>query len=198
MPLLRTLVLLLVAGQLAACVGPFRDRSLVYRDAADAPVLALPEGQETRPVRPLFPVPPETGPREWPKKFEVPRPRPLPADVVSQAPVPEAPAGQAGRPVLTQDGNGYPVLSIQGDFNAVWDGLDQSLRAAGVKVEDRDQRLSLYYVRLTDADGRQSTYQLRVTRGQTAFVLALQKDDDTLAPQAMTRTLFESIANRWP
>jgi len=197
MRLPQTLVLLLAAGLLTACVGPFRDRSLVYREAADVPPLALPDGQETRPVRPLFPVPPETGTVEWPKKFEVPRPRPLPADTASASPAP-AQASSVGKPVLSQDGNGYPVLSIQGDFNAVWDGLDQALRAASVKVEDRDQRLSLYYLRLADAAGKQATYQLRVTRGQTAYVLALQQDDDTLAPQAMTRTLFESIASRWP
>lgn len=197
MRLPQTLALLLAAGLLTACVGPFRDRSLVYREAADLPPLALPDGQETRPVRPLFPVPPETGQVEWPKKFEVPRPRPLPADTASSSPQ-EQPSQPAGKPVLSQDGNAYPVLSIQGDFNTVWDGLDQALRAANVKVEDRDQRLSLYYLRLADAAGKQATYQLRVTRGQTAYVLALQKDDDTLAPQAMTRTLFESIASRWP
>lgn len=191
-------VLLIAASLLTACVGPFRDRSLAYREAADLPPLALPEGQETRPVRPLFPVPPETAPAEWPKKFEVPRPRPLPADTASASPQSAQPSLPGGKPVLSQDGNGYPVLSIYGDFNTVWDGLDQALRAAGVKVEDRDQRLSLYYLRLADAAGKQATYQLRVTRGQTAYVLALQKDDDTLAPQAMTRTLFESIASRWP
>ena len=40
--------------------------------------------------------------------------------------------------------------------------------------------------------------RLYVTRSQAAYTLALQKDDDTLAPQAMTKTLFESIVRHWP
>lgn len=179
---------------LAACAGRGED----YQRAEELPALVLPAGQDARPIKPLFPVPPATVKPEWPDKFVVPRPRPM-TEVVEEVPV----AGANGtlpseRPTLTQDGNGYAVLSIRGDFNAIWDGLDQALRAASIKVEDRDQGLSQYYLSLADVDGKRATYQLRVTRGQSAYNLTLQKDDDTLASQDMTRTLFESIVARWP
>ncbi|MDP2245765.1 outer membrane protein assembly factor BamC [Pseudomonas sp.] len=195
---LRVAGILLSCVLVTACVGPFRDRALDYRQAQDVAPLVLPAGQEARPVRPLFPVPPETGPVEWPAKFEVPKPRPLPQDAVSGVAAPTPDVKGANKPVMTQDGNGYPVLSIQGEFNAVWDTLDQALRAANVKIDDRDQRLAMYFLSLANTDGKPVIYQLRVTRGQTDYTLALQQNDDTLAPQAVTRTLFESIVSRWP
>lgn len=179
---------------LAGCASKGED----YFQAKDLAPLKVPEGAETRQVKPLLPIPPVTAARtEWPAKFEVPRPPPMVE--AAESPEPAAPA-QAGadRPELTVDGNGYAVLSVKGDFNSVWDRLDQALRTAGVKVEDRDQGLAQYYLSLADSDGKKATYQLRVTRGQSAYSLTLQKDDDTLAPQAMTRTLFESIVARWP
>lgn len=185
---------------LAGCSSFFRDRANDYRMTTELAPLTLPPGQESRPIKPLYPIPPGPATKpEWSKKFEAPMPRPLvlsgtqtePAPPTGAAPPPE-------KPVLTQDGNGYPVLSITGDFNAIWDRLDESLRAAKAKIEDRDQRVGLYYLELADADGKKAIYQLRVTRSQSAYILALQKDDDTLAPEAMTKTLFESIVSHWP
>lgn len=185
---------------LSACGSLFRDRGDDYRYAQEVPPLVLPAGQESRPIAPLYPVPPGNGVKPvWPKKFVVPRPKPLPPGLVAATEAPPAmPADASGKPELGQDGNGYPVLSVQGDFNAIWDRLDAALRAAGVKIDDRDQRVGLYYLNLPDAGGKKAAYQLHVTRSQAAYTLALQKDDDTLAPQAMTKTLFESIVRHWP
>lgn len=182
-----------LAVLMAGCASKGED----YFRAQDLPPLDFPEGVETRQIKPLFPIPPVTASRtEWPAKFQVPRP---PALVeVPAAPEPAPVQTGSDRPELTVDGNGYALLSVKGDFNSVWDRLDQALRAAGVKIEDRDQRLAQYYLNLADADGKKATYQLRVTRGQSSYSLTLQKDDDTLATQAMTRTLFESIVARWP
>jgi uncharacterized lipoprotein len=194
MTLIRGVCSVVLAVALAACASKGED----YFLAKEMPPLTLPEGQESRQIKPLFPIPPVTAPQvAWPKKFEVPRPRPI---EVQPAPEAQSPTPQVvnEKPALTVDGNGYTVLSVQGEFNAVWDQLDQALRAAGVKVEDRDQGLSQYFLNLADADGKKATYQLRVMRGQSAYNLTLQKDDDTLASQDMTRTLFESIVARWP
>lgn len=194
MTVFRIVMLSGLSACLAACAGRGED----YQRAEELPALVLPAGQDARPIKPLFPVPPAAVKPEWPAKFVVPRPRPM-AEVVVETPVTGADSPQTSeRPTLTQDGNGYAVLSIRGDFNAIWDGLDQALRAASVKIEDRDQSLSQYYLSLADVDGKRATYQLRVTRGQSAYNLTLQKDDDTLAAQDMTRTLFESIVARWP
>lgn len=168
-----------------------------YRSARDLPPLALPAGTEARPIKPLYAIPPGPVPTTWPKKFEVPKPRPLEvADAAAPAQPAATPAG-ADKPVLTQDGNGYPLVSINGDFNAIWDRLQEALAKAGVKVEDRDQRVSLYYLRLSEG-GKDMPYQLRLSRAQSAWTLTLQKDDDTLAPRDTTRSLFEGIVNNWP
>lgn len=168
-----------------------------YRSVRQVAPLALPAGAETRPIKPLYAIPPGPLPTSWPKKFEVPQPAPL---VVAEAPAGAAPAtpAVADRPVLAQDGNGYPLLTLAGDFNAIWDRLSEALKAAGVKVDDRDQRVAIYYLRVDDEAGKGTPYQLRLARTQSAHALTLQKDDETLAPQATTRTLFEAIVRHWP
>ncbi len=199
MTVMRTSLCLLLAIFLSGCSTWFRDRASDYRTAAEEPPLTLPEGQETRSIKPLYPIPAgEVAKLDTSKKFQVPKPRPLvPTEAASSPEARPAPAVPQ-RPVLTQDGNGYPVVSIAGDFNAVWDRLGEALKAADVKVDDRDQRVGMYYLSLPESGGKAVIYQLRVARGQSACILTLQKDDDTLAPQATTKTLFESIVNRWP
>lgn len=189
---------ILLVATTTGCSTYFRDRASDYRTAKEGAPLQFPEGQETRAIKPLYPVPP--GPESsvnLSKKFEAPKPKPL-AVLPEATPAPTTAATPLQKPVLTQDGNGYPVVSIEGDFNAIWDRLDEALRAGSVKVDDRDQRVGLYYLTLPDAEGKKAAYQLRVSRGQTAYALTLQKDDDTLAPQATTKTLFESIVSNWP
>lgn len=190
----------LVAG-LAGCSTYFRDRASDYRTARELPPLTLPKGQDSRPIKPLYPIPAggTVARPEWPKKFEAPQPKPLSLSAeASSVAAPDASVSVPEKPVLTQDGNAYPVLSIAGDFNSIWDRLDIALRTGNVKVDDRDQRIGLYYLDMPAPDGKKAIYQLRVTRSQSAYTLALQKDDDTLAPEAMTRTLFESIVSHWP
>lgn len=196
--LLQLFVCMALVLASAGCSTYFRDRASDYRSAKEAAPLQFPDGQETRAIKPLYPIPP--GPEagiDPTKKFEAPKPKPL-AVLPEAAPVPNATPAPVQKPVLTQDGNGYPVVSIEGDFNPIWDRLDESLRAGNTKVDDRDQRVGLYYLTLPDAEGKKMPYQLRVTRGQSAYTLTLQKDDDTLAPQSTTKTLFESIVNNWP
>lgn len=199
MRVVHGLCALLMLSMLAGCSTYFRDRASDYRSAKEAPPLQFPEGQETRQIKPLYPIPPGPEVKIDPsKKFDAPKPKPLAVLPETPANAPATVAGPVQKPVLTQDGNGYPAASIEGDFNAIWDRLDESLRAGNVKVDDRDQRVGLYYLTLPDADGKKAAYQLRITRGQTSYTLALQKDDDTLAPQSTTKTLFESIVNHWP
>lgn len=168
-----------------------------YRSAKELPPLVLPSA-ETRPIKPLYPIPPGPVPTTWPKKFQAPVPKPLFLEGNASGPAAPAAPAEVERPVLTRDGNGYPLLSVSGDFNAVWDRLGDVLRQANVKVNDRDQRVGLYYLSLDDETGKGVPYQLRITRGQSAYTLTLQKDDDTLAPKPTTQTLFEAIVSRWP
>lgn len=191
----RAAAVLTALAALAGCsslAGPDE-----YRTVRQLPPLAVPAGTETRPVKPLYAIPPGPVPTTWPKKFEVPQPRPLVEAAMPAGAAPTA-APVADKPVLTQDGNGYPLLGIAGDFNAIWDRLAETLRVAGVKVDDRDQRVAIYYLRIDDEAGKGSPYQLRLARTQSAHTLTLQKDDETLAPQATTRSLFEAIVRHWP
>lgn len=169
-----------------------------YRTVREVPPLALPAGADTRPIKPLLAIPPGPVPTTWPKKFEVPQPKPLVIAEAGQGAAAPAATPAADKPVLTQDGNGYPLLTMAGDFNAIWDRLQESLRGAAVKVDDRDQRVSIYYLRLDDETGKKVPYQLRLARTQSAHTLTLQKDDDTLAPRETTRSLFEAIVRHWP
>lgn len=193
----RGLVGLMVVALLAGCTslrGPDE-----YRTAREVPPLALPANAETRPIKPLYAIPPGPVPQAWPKKFVVPPPKPLVVAADGNGDKPAASAtAVADKPVLTQDGNGYPLVSIGGDFNAIWDRLDEALRAGGIKVDDRDQRVAMYYLRLDDATGKSTPYQLRLARTQSAYTLTLQADDDTLAPQETSRSLFEAIVKHWP
>lgn len=199
MPVARLALCVLLATSVTACSTWFRDRASDYRTVEDQPALVLPEGSDTRPIRPLYPVPAgEVGQWDMKKKMKAPQPKPLVINdeaVASQpANTPQAPQ----RPVLTQDGNGYPLVSVEGDFYAVWDRVGEALKAANVNVDDRNQGVGLYYLKLNDANGKPAIYQLRVSRGQSACMLMLQQDDDTLAPQATAKALFESIVRYWP
>lgn len=195
---IRGLSCLLALVMLTGCSSYLRDRASDYRTVQELPPLTLPAGQDTRPIKPLYPIPPGPTPKEWPEKFEAPAPKPLVLTESSATPAAPASVSVAEKPVLTQDGNGYPLLSITGDFNALWDRLDVALRKADVKIDDRDQRVGLYYLSLPDESGKKAAYQLRIARGQSAYTLTLQKDDDTLAPQATIRALFEAIVDNWP
>jgi uncharacterized lipoprotein len=187
------LTLLAVLAGCSSAGNPASD----YRMAREVPSLTIPAGVETRPIKPLYPIPPGPVPKEWPKKFKAPAPKPL---VIPEVAVTDKAVGPAvtEKPVLTQDGNGSPLISISGDLNVIWDGLEKALRKANVKIDDRDQRIGLYYVSLSDEVGKNTPYQLRVTRGQTAYTMTLQKDDDTLAPKSTTQSLFEDIVRNWP
>lgn len=190
---------LLVLPLLAGCSSYFRDRASDYRTAQEAPPLVLPEGQESRPIKALYPIPPGKAVQFDPdKKFVAPKPKPL-AELPATAPM-VAESGDAGWPraQLGQDGNGYATVSISGDANAIWDQLAVALQAGKIKVDDRDQRVGVYYLSLRDEAGKTASYQLRLSRGQTAYSLSLQQDDETLASQAQTQSLFEAIVNNWP
>lgn len=189
----------LLVVSLSACSTFFRDRASDYRKVEESAPLVLPEGQETRPIRPLYPIPPgEVAKLDLKKKFQLPQPKPLVVADSAVAETPEFASSAEQQPVIGQDGTGYPVITVANNFEAVWDNVGDALKAANVVVEDRDQRVGLYFLKLTNASGKQVVYQLRVGRGQSGCVLTLQQDDDTLAPQGMTKTLFESIVRHWP
>jgi outer membrane protein assembly factor BamC len=178
---------------LPACSGYFRDRSLDYGQAKPSPALVMPAGVETRPIKPLYPIPAvaETASASG-KNFVVPFPPAMkPVQEVSLPPLPNSPGRTPVK--LGTDGNGVPELRVVGPRERVWDELGRALNNAGVSLKDRNQELGLVDLSIAGQD-----YQLRMVRATEAFVLSLQRNDETLAPVAVSRNLLTTLQARWP
>ena len=186
-------LVLLAVTVLPACSGYFRDRSLDYGQANATPALTLPAGVETRPIKPLYPIPAvaTTAPASG-KNFVVPFPPAL--KPIQETVLPPLPNSPGRSPVkLGTDGNGVPELRVVGPRERVWDELARALSNAGVTLKDRNQELGLVDVNISGQD-----YQLRMVRASEAFVLSLQRNDETLAPVAVSRNLLTTLQARWP
>lgn len=97
--------------------------------------------------------------------------------------------------VMTWDGNGYPVLVINQDFNRAWQDVGQALKKARIEVEDLDRSLGIYYLKMNDADDveEQQALQLRITRSESGIQVAVQYDDDTLAPKETSAGILNRL-----
>lgn len=191
---MRQYVLIAMAVTLLpACSGVLRDRSLDYGKAQPTPPLVIPAGVETRPIKPLYPIPAvaETAPASG-QDFVVPFPPAMkPVQEVSLPPLPNSPGRTPVK--LGTDGNGVPELRVVGPRERVWDELGRALNNAGVTIKDRNQELGVVDVTISGQD-----YQLRMVRATEAFVLSLQRNDETLAPVAVSRNLLTTLQARWP
>lgn len=201
------LMAVLLATQTACSLLP--NHSLDYRQAKELPPLAATD--KTRPINALYPVPTVTpssttvaltqgkGRKE---KFNIPAPQPLVVNALASAGESE-PTGdkvrmaELSKPQLVRDGNGYPLLQVDGDNNRVWDSLQQALATAAITVDDRNQSLGLYFITWT-MDGKKANYQLKLTRTASTNVLAMQKDDDTVADAVISEQVFNRLLQHWP
>lgn len=186
-------LVLLAATVLPACSGYFRDRSLDYGQAKSTSALSLPAGVETRPIKSLYPIPAvaATAPASG-KNFVVPFPPAM--KPIQEAALPPLPNSPGRSPVkLGTDGNGVPELRVIGPRERVWDELARALGNAGVTIKDRNQDLGRVDVTISE-----QSYQLRMVRASEAFVLSLQRNDETLAPVAVSRNLLTTLQARWP
>ena len=104
----RLLVAVVAVTLLPACGSFFRDRSLDYVKAESTPPLTLPQDVDTRPIKPLYPIPPASG-----KPVSEPAKAPFPPGMkgVQAAELPPLPNAPGRLPVkLGTDGNGVPEL----------------------------------------------------------------------------------------
>jgi len=96
--------------------------------------------------------------------------------------------------VMTWDGNGYPVLVINQDFNRSWQDVGQALEKARIEVEDLDRSLGIYYLKKNDPDDdEEQALQLRITRSESGIQVAVQYDDDTLAPKETSAAILNRL-----
>ncbi|MEK6787676.1 MAG: hypothetical protein AABY68_01835 [Pseudomonadota bacterium] len=186
-------LVLLAATVLPACSGYFRDRSLDYGQAQASAPLVLPAGVDTRPIKPLYPIPAvaTTAPVSG-KGFAVPFPPEMkPVQEVALPPLPNSPGRTPVK--LGTDGNGVPELRVIGPRERIWDELARALNNAEITLTDRNQDLGLVDVSISG-----QSYQLRVVRAAEAFVINLQRNDESLAPVAVARNLLTTLQARWP
>lgn len=195
----------LVGGSLAGCggKGPFRDRGNDYLGADPGRPLVFPAGEDGAGFvrREAWPIPSLEQRRfaaqeERKERFRIPPPPELPAvqdlppeDSGAGRPVPEA------RVVQTTDGNGNPVLMLDLDFDWAWQGVGDALREVpGVVVDDLDRGLAIYYL-LIDGKGAKGggPYLLKFNYTANGIQVALQVDEDAMAPADLAEPLVESL-----
>lgn len=194
MPVTMRFAVVLGVVALAGC-SLLPDHDIDYSKATNLPRMTQ-LGGEGQGVSDLFPIPEgQAAASVHSGRFVVPQPRPLAISAAAADAAPTAAPEQSV--VIATDGNGYPTLNVGGSFDQVWDALDQALRAASVKIDDRNATLALYYIRVPAADGALTPFQLKVSRTVSGYALTLQKDDDTLAPQPIASRLFETLQTKW-
>ena len=96
---------------------------------------------------------------------------------------------------MTKDGNGYPVLVVEQDFNRAWEIVRKSLRKSKINVEDLNRSLATYYVGYgSDQEGAPAVvYEIKLTQGENGIHIAVQEDDNTLAPIEVAERLLSLI-----
>lgn len=193
----QRLAVAVVTVALAATLLPgctfLRDRSQAYATAQSTQPLVLP-ATPVRPITALNPIPDSKAvfPGNPDKGFVPPFPPSMQQVKATELPaLPNLP----GRSVvkLGTDGNGVAELRVIGPRERVWDELGRALKNAQVKIRDRDQSLGLVYISIDQQD-----YQVRMVRATEAFVISVQRNDETLAPVAVSRSLLTTLQVRWP
>jgi uncharacterized lipoprotein len=196
----RFLSVILSLSLLSGCSSFFRDRTLDYKMAESRPALAMPEGVDTRPIQPLWPIPSIAEPATVDKQLLDDDGVPLPPKSIVESDkvattLPALEQAVSGRLVvkLGTDGNGIPELRVLGPRDRVWDELAQALEAAKVSIKDKNLALGLIDVEISG-----NPYQVRMVRGAQAYIVTVQKSDDVLAPLNLSRNLLTILQARWP
>lgn len=94
---------------------------------------------------------------------------------------------------LTRDGNGYPVLELAGDFARNWLAVGEALAKTSLKVTDRDRSLGIYYIQQPGNEEEDAVWQLKLNRAATNVLVAVQIDDDELAPVGASEEILDQV-----
>jgi len=97
------------------------------------------------------------------------------------------------RHVITKDGNGYPVLMLQMDFNKAWVDIGTAIKAADIDITDLNLSFGVYYITLKGGDNTVDNYELKLVSTESGVQIAVQIDDETLAPIGISRDVLERI-----
>lgn len=92
---------------------------------------------------------------------------------------------------LTRDGNGYPVLVMGKDFALTWVQVGEALKKTDFNVTDKDRVLGVYF--LEDPQNADETLQLKLISAEHGVQVAVQVDDDQLAPVGVSERILETL-----
>jgi uncharacterized lipoprotein len=196
----------IAAAMLAGCGsnGLFRDRGFEYLRAEIGKPLVYPDGIKPVAAQELYPVPGVEQRRriadgEKPE-LEIPPPPQLVDIAALTAPSGASPAVGSRKVTVeqvnaTRDGNGYPVLMLTLDFDWAWQVVGDALKATdGVEVVDLDREQAAYFIAV---NGKRTSagepYQLKLNYTANGIQVALQIDDDAMAPRDIASGLMERL-----
>lgn len=204
--MLTRLFLVFFVAVLAGCGsnGIFRDRGFDYLRADVGKSLVFPDGVTPIAARELYPVPGVEQRRRLAEgekpALEIPAPPQLIDIAALSASTGEVPV-VVGRKVTeaqvtqTADGNGYPVLMLNLDFDWAWQVTGDALKKIdGVEVADLDREQAAYFVAV---NGKRNSvgepYQLKLNYTANGIQVALQVDDNAMAPRELAAGLMQKL-----
>jgi len=99
--------------------------------------------------------------------------------------------------LMTRDGNGYPVLMMQMDLNRAWIEVGSAIKKAKLAQSDLNLSLGIYYIKV-DVEGEEEplVYEIKLISAENGVQVAVQVDDDTLAPIDVSDRLLSAISKQ--
>ncbi len=99
--------------------------------------------------------------------------------------------------LMTRDGNGYPVLMMQMDLNRAWIEVGSAIKKAKLAQSDLNLSLGIYYIEV-DVEGEDEplVYEVKLISAENGVQVAVQVDDDTLAPIDVSDKLLSAISKQ--
>lgn len=99
--------------------------------------------------------------------------------------------------LMTRDGNGYPVLMMQMDLNRAWIEVGSAIKKAKLEQSDLNLSLGIYYIEV-DVEGEDDplVFEIKLISAENGVQVAVQVDDDTLAPIDVSDKLLSAISKK--
>ncbi|PCJ46081.1 MAG: hypothetical protein COA99_03500 [Moraxellaceae bacterium] len=97
--------------------------------------------------------------------------------------------------LMTRDGNDYPVLMMQMDFNRAWIDVGLAIKKAELTQTDLNLSLGIYYIAVEVEDEEEpQIYEVKLISANNGVQVAVQIDDDTVAPVEISDKLLAAIS----
>jgi len=99
--------------------------------------------------------------------------------------------------LMTRDGNGYPVLMMQMDLNRAWIEVGAAIKKARLTLNDLNLSLGIYYLSI-DVEGEEEPqiFEVKLISAENGVQVAVQLDDDTVAPIEISDKLLTAISEK--